>query len=303
MPVAVVHGAKPGPVVAVISGAHGTEYASIVAAMQLIDRIDPTTLSGSVIIAPLLNRPSFERMRVHVNPVDEKGMNASYPGNPSGTQTERALALVARQVIDPADVVLDLHNGDLDEDLRPYSYWLRTGDAPLDESTRKMALAFGLDHVIVRDIDTTNPAQIRSASGYALSKGKRSIVAEAGRAGLVTSEDVKSLVEGCLNVIGSLGSLRRTVVPVTRVTWLGEGQRVRADSAGVFFATARRDQSVKQGETLGHINDFYGRRVSSVVSPIAGKITFIRSVPSLWPGATIVAVGDVLASPPPWKKP
>ncbi|HET6899667.1 MAG TPA: succinylglutamate desuccinylase, partial [Vicinamibacteria bacterium] len=31
IPVAVVHGARPGPVLAIVSGAHGTEYASIIA--------------------------------------------------------------------------------------------------------------------------------------------------------------------------------------------------------------------------------------------------------------------------------
>src|SRR5947208_9965793 len=39
--VAVVHGAKPGPVLAILSGAHGTEYASIVAVSRLVDAVDP----------------------------------------------------------------------------------------------------------------------------------------------------------------------------------------------------------------------------------------------------------------------
>src|SRR4029079_4652549 len=42
--VAVVNGARPGPVLAVVSGAHGTEYASIVAVSRLIERIDPAAL-------------------------------------------------------------------------------------------------------------------------------------------------------------------------------------------------------------------------------------------------------------------
>src|SRR5215469_12277579 len=36
IPVIVVNGAKPGPVLALISGAHGTEYASIIALERLI---------------------------------------------------------------------------------------------------------------------------------------------------------------------------------------------------------------------------------------------------------------------------
>ena len=117
--VAVINGAKPGRTVSFVSGAHGTEYTSIVALTRLIERIDPKKLTGTVIVVPLLNVASFEQMVPHINPVDRKGMNASYPGNPSGTQTERALGMVAEQVVKPADVIVDLHGGDLDEDLRP----------------------------------------------------------------------------------------------------------------------------------------------------------------------------------------
>jgi predicted deacylase len=288
----------------VISGAHGTEYASIIAAMRLIDRIDPAKLSGTVIIAPLLNRPSFERMRVHTNPTDEKGMNASYPGNPGGTQTDRALALVAREILDRADIVIDLHNGDLDEDLRPYSYWMRTGKADLDSATRRMVLAFGLNHIIVTNVDVSNPAQTRSASGYMLAKGKRTIVAEAGRSGLVPPEDLRSLVDGCLNVLVSLGMLAQPARPApSPITWLGGGERVRADSAGVWFASARRDQLVRKGAELGYITDFLGRKTTTVTSPIDGRITFIRGVPSLWRGATIVNVAEVYSKPPSYSKP
>src|SRR5262249_39883082 len=74
--VAVINGARPGKTVAFVSGAHGTEYASVVSLTRLITRIDPAGLSGTVIVVPLLNVASFEQMTVHVNPVDKKGMNA-----------------------------------------------------------------------------------------------------------------------------------------------------------------------------------------------------------------------------------
>jgi Predicted deacylase len=52
IPVAVFHGAKPGPVLALVSGAHGTEYASIVALEKVISLLNPAELSGTVIIVP-----------------------------------------------------------------------------------------------------------------------------------------------------------------------------------------------------------------------------------------------------------
>src|SRR5262245_60831746 len=106
--VAVVHGARPGRVVAFIAGSHGTEYASSVALTRLISRINPAVLSGTAIIVPLINVASFEQMTVHVNPIDKKGMNSGYPGKSDGTQTERALALLAAKVVEPAEVIIDL---------------------------------------------------------------------------------------------------------------------------------------------------------------------------------------------------
>ena len=46
IPVAVAHGAKAGPVLALLAGAHGTEYASIIALEKLIAGIDAKQLSA-----------------------------------------------------------------------------------------------------------------------------------------------------------------------------------------------------------------------------------------------------------------
>src|SRR5262245_62793287 len=55
IPVFVVNGAKPGKVLAIVSGAHGTEYASIIAVERVIEQLDPKAMSGTVILVPLVN--------------------------------------------------------------------------------------------------------------------------------------------------------------------------------------------------------------------------------------------------------
>src|SRR5215471_7964819 len=214
IPVAVIHGARPGPVVAFVAGSHGTEYSSIVAMQRLIPRIDATKLAGTVIIVPIINIASWTQMTPHLNPIDRKGMNAGYPGDSSGTQTQRALALMTSQVVAPADVVVDLHGGDLDENLRPYSYWFRGGKAAQDSAALKLIMAFGLDHIIVTDVNPAAPNAGRSLSSQALVRGKTVLVAEAGRSGVVAPSDITELVDGSLNVLGTLKMLQRQVRPV-----------------------------------------------------------------------------------------
>ena len=220
IPVAVIRGARPGPVVAFVAGSHGTEYTSIIAMQKLIGRIQATALAGTVIVAPLLNVYSFQMMTPHINPIDRKGMNAGYPGDANGTQTQRALAAVTEQIVTPADVVVDLHGGDLDENLRPYSYWFRGGRTAQDSAGLRLAMAFGLDHIIVTDVDPSSPTAGRSLSGQALVRGKTVLVAEAGRSGIVADADLASLVEGSLNVLGALRMIDRRAAPMKHVTWL-----------------------------------------------------------------------------------
>ena len=303
IPVAVIHGARPGPVLALVAGSHGTEYASIVALTRLITRVDPRALSGTLLVAPLVNVASFEQMTVHLNPIDRKSMNGTYPGDASGSQTARALALVAEQIVKKADALVDLHGGDLDEDLRPYSYWQRTGDSALDERSKALALAFGMENILLLDGDVSQPSGRANLTGYALSLGKPVVIAEAGRSGISSPEDVESLIDGCLNVMGSLKMIERAVTPVAHPVWIGHDQRVRADGPGMFFQTVSRGDYVMAGAKVGSTTDYLGRPTADVLAPVSGVVTFVRSVPSTWKGAALVNVGVVYAEPPAWEKP
>src|SRR2546423_2014443 len=127
IPVIVIRGTRPGPVLALVSGLHGTEYASVIALEKLIPRIDAAQLSGTVIILPLVNIPSFLQKVPHVNPVDGKSMNRFYPGKIDGTQTERVSYLITRQVVERCDYLIEYHGDELDEDMRTTSYWSQIG--------------------------------------------------------------------------------------------------------------------------------------------------------------------------------
>src|SRR5262245_6691481 len=220
IPVAVVNGSKPGPTLAIVSGAHGTEYASIIAVERLIQQLDPKAVSGTVILVPLVNVPSFEQKVAHVNPVDGKSMNRFYPGKADGTQTERAAYAITREVVEKCDYLIDLHGGDLDENLRPYSYWARTGNEKQDATSRGMVLAFGLDHIILAADRPKDPAASRYLETTAATRGKPSITVEAGRSGRTDSEDIEALLNGCLSVMRYLKILPGTPSPVERPVWI-----------------------------------------------------------------------------------
>jgi predicted deacylase len=226
--VVVLNGARPGPALAIVSGLHGTEYASIVAVERLIDSVDPAQLAGTLILVPLVNVASFERMVPHVNPVDNKNMNRFFPGNADGTQTERAAYVITREVVDKCDHLIDLHGGDLDESLRTYSYWTVTGNPKQDQASKAMVLAFGLDHIIIAADRPKDPAQSRYLENTASTRGKPSFAAEAGHAGTVETDDVAALVNGSLNVMRHLNMLAGEARPVEHPVWWKRSSRSAA---------------------------------------------------------------------------
>jgi hypothetical protein len=204
VPVIVIQGAKPGPMLGLVAGAHGTEYASIIALEQLAQSTDPASLSGTLVIVPLLNLASFQQKVPHVNPVDGKNMNRFYPGKADGTQTERASYAITKNVIERCDYLIDYHGGDLDENLRKYSYWADTGNARLDGITRGMVLAFGLDHIIIQKPGAPVAGGPITITRYAQSIGKPAIAVEAGHSGTTQTEDLDALVKGTENVMRHL---------------------------------------------------------------------------------------------------
>ena len=293
IPVAVVHGTKPGPVLALVSGAHGTEYASIIALEKLIAMLNPAEVSGTVIIVPLVNIASFERKVPHVNPVDDKSMNRWYPGKMDGTQTDRASYMITKQVVEQCDHLIDLHGGDLDESLRPYSYWTRTGNEPQDRISREMVLAFGLDHIIISTERPKDPNASRYLENTATTRGKPSITAEAGHAGTVEPDDLSALVDGCLSVMRYLKMLPGAPSVIEHPVWVEKIVTIASDQTGIFYPLVKRGTYVEQGMKVGYVTDYVGKTIFEARASAAGVVLYICAVPSMIKGATIANVGVV----------
>ncbi len=298
IPVVVAHGARPGPVLALVSGAHGTEYASIIALERVIARLDPAALSGTVIVVPLVNVRSFEQKIAHVNPVDGKSMNRFYPGRMDGTQTERASYLITKEVVERADHLIDLHGGDIDESLRPYSYWTVGGRPEQDAVSRAMLLAFGLDHIIISADRPKDPAASRYLENTATTRGKPSITVEAGHAGTTENDDIELLAGGCFNVMRYLKMLPGAVAPVESPVWIESVQSVTSDQTGIFYPLVKRGTYVSAGMKIGTVTDYTGAPLLEARAPVSGVVLFIRAVPSMTKGETIANIGVVAKQAP-----
>jgi predicted deacylase len=298
IPVIVVNGAKPGPVLALVSGAHGTEYASIIALEKLIPALDPAELSGTVVLLPLVNIPSFLQKVPHVNPIDKKSMNRYYPGKVDGTQTERVSYLITKEVVDRCDYLIDYHGGDLDESLRPYAYWGPTGRSEQDRMSKVMVLAFGLDHIIIWRERPTDPAATRYLDNTASVHGKPSIVVEAGHAGTTETDDVALLVNGTLSTMRALKMLPDAPHIIENPVWLDQIVDIESELEGIFYPLVKRGTYVSPGMKVGYVTDYFGKTIFEARAPVSGVVLHVNALPSLKKGDNIANIGVVAAKAP-----
>jgi predicted deacylase len=298
IPVVVVQGENRGPVLTLASGSHGTEYASILAVEQLIEKLDPKRLSGTVIALPLINTASFEQKVPHINPVDGKSMNRFYPGKADGTQTERTSSIITHEVVDKSDYLIDFHGGDLDENLRPYAYWSPVGNSKQDATSRGMVEAFGLDTIILVTERPKDPNAARYLDNNASLRGKPSIAVEAGYAGTSDPADIALLVDGTLNVMRYLKMLPGDAIPIEHPVWVEKIHEVTSSETGIFYPLVKRGSYVAAGAKLGYVTDYFGHQILEPRAPAAGVVLYICAVPSMKKGNTVAYVGQVAAQAP-----
>ena len=148
IPIFLICGAQPGPTLSVTAGIHGAEYASVEAALRLGRTLDPATLRGRVIVAPIANTLAFAARSIYITPPDGKNLNRQFPGLANGTFTQALAYWLFQEVIQQGDAFIDLHGGDMIEALVPFVIHYRSGDAALDQAAVALARAFALPYVV-----------------------------------------------------------------------------------------------------------------------------------------------------------
>lgn len=132
IPVTVIHGAKSGKVLALVAGVHGYEYPPILSLYRIKKMIRPDELSGTLVLVHIAHLPAFQKRMIYYNPSDWKNLNRVFPGDPDGTQSQRTAYALTEEIVKKCDALIDLHCGDGNEALVPYSYWMISEDETIN---------------------------------------------------------------------------------------------------------------------------------------------------------------------------
>jgi len=286
-----VRGSREGPHVALIGGIHGCEYSSIAAVTRFMNELSTKDLAGSITAVPVVSMQSFVRRSPFVVPADGKNLNRSFPGTYDGTYTDALARGIFDELIATADVLIDLHGGDLVEALEPFTIY---SGGPAEESARALALAFGLPYVVRQDPGGGLGGMTCDA---AAALGVPAIIAEAGGCGQLEEDAVAALVDGVRNALRSLEMLPGPAhEPRADMRLVGAFDWLRCREAGWWEAAVGVGAEVAGGDLLGRVKNLYGDVLEEIRAPRDGVVLFLTTSAAVSDDGLLLGLGADLTS-------
>ncbi len=261
IPVGVIHGARPGPRVTLFAGQHGTEYDGIEAAQRLFRTTDPSTVSGTIVVALVINMASFQSWT-------------------SFAPTPTEVSAMMRELAAGSDGLINCHGGEFSEGMCPYVICRLVGREDLDARAMAMAEAFGLPFISIskyRGEPPPDPSGVRPAwwlwpkRSMADELQIPEITPEVGQRG---SRDEEGLMyDGIVNVLRRMAVLESEYVPpASPPKVIGDRYWITAREEGTFFPEVDVCQDVAAGQRLGILRDYFGNVIEEVMAPAAAKV-------------------------------
>ena len=281
-------GASRGPTFLVTAGIHAAEYTGIEAAIRLGRSLDPREVRGTIVIIPLLNRPGFYERSIYVNPEDNDNLNRLFPGDAKGMWGQRFAHHLLTEIVVRFEHSIDLHAGDLIEELTPFVGYRESGDATRDERMRAMANAYGAKWVVKSGATGERPGMMYAVAAQ---RGVAAILAESGGRGLLIEEDVARHVRGVTNILRAVGSLAGEPERVAPPRAVKSFEWLRSPVEGIFHCRVAVAQEVRTGDVVGDLTDLVGEPLATVTAPTDGVVLFSVTSPAIKKDGLLLGIG------------
>jgi hypothetical protein len=286
-PYVTIAGRQDGPLATITAGVHGCEYVSIHAAQRLGRDLDPAEVIGRVLIVPIVSPAMFWERSAFVEPPDGVNPNRVFPGDPNGSYTHALTHYIFSTCIAPADAFIDLHGGDLVEELATFTGYAADAAPDVSARSRAMAEAFGLDFCMgtVDPPGTTSGQSNRVAARH----GVAGVLAEAGGNGLLTMPEVDILVDGTRRALQVAGNLpgEPDPPPTRHARW---APSLTATVDGFWVCDVRAGQEVRAGQRLGQIVSLLGEPLATYDSSVDGAVVYRTTSAAVKQGGLLMAI-------------
>ena len=285
LPVIVIRGVRPGPVVGLTAAVHGNEINGIRTIHNLFERIEPDQLSGTVVGVTIVNVPAYQRNERRFP--DAADLNRIMPGRADGNESQVYAHRFDTAVLAHLDYLIDLHTASFG---RVNSLYVRADLS--DPPTAELARAIGAN-IIVHNAGADGTLRASAAA-----RGITALTVEIGDPQVFDRQKIRSSRIGIRDALENLGLLPRDeqqasgrAVECSRSYWLF------TDTGGLLQVVPELAAPVEAGAPVAYLYDPWGRRLRTYRAPEAGIVVGRSSNPVAPTGARILHLG-IIGTPP-----
>lgn len=285
IPIEVMRGQEPGPVLFISAAIHGDEINGVEIIKRLLASAQLKKMKGTLIAVPVVNVFGFNNLSRYLP--DRRDLNRCFPGNRDGSLASRLAFTFMREVVSKCTHGIDLHTGAI------HRSNLSQVRACLDDPmTKELALCFGTPVVI--------HAQARDGSLREAARRKNipMLLYEGGEALRFEEHIINVGYKGCLAVMRKIGMLPQalakahknegTLSEVRRPVFVAKASHwIRAPHSGSFSTHKKLGQQVSAGEVLAVISDPFGSQPHEVKAEQTGVLIGLSRIP-------LVSRGDAM---------
>lgn len=245
--------AGKGPTLGLFSTSHGDEAYALLIIREVLRRIHPDRLKGSVLAVPVGNPVAFEsftRTTGQGMNTDKNNLNRVFPGTPDGWLTEQMAHVISREFVSRIDSLIDFHCGGLETAIDYILVEERDGE--VGQRSVELAYTYGTDLLFF----TPTAAHSGTLTQYAHSQGIPSVTAELGGCAYDRPGYLERCVRGTLNVMARLGMIDAEVETPERQMVMRRRTLLRPKNGGLFIPEAgfeKLGKSVPGGTVLARV--------------------------------------------------
>jgi predicted deacylase len=219
---------KGEPKATIIAGVHGDESPwSAWAIYKFLENVEANRLEGTIMILPHAN-PTAMEADSRVSPIDHLDLNRVFPGDPSGSHTQIIAHEISKQVLQNADIVIDLHGG---------GSWCVNAFAFRFTDSKNISLDFNPPFLV------RSQTKGGSLSNFAKENGSTVAAIEMGGKCIHEMYWVNHISEGLERSLGNLGAIESRDIPMNYKTIeVSPTTVVRPSYGGIFVPSINENK-------------------------------------------------------------
>lgn len=280
IPVVIVNGKTAGKTLWIDGAIHGDEPEGPMAIQHVLREVSPDTLSGTLVLVPVINVPAFEAA-CRGNPLDTFSHDANriYPGRANGYLTERITWAHSEWMRKVADLEISIHSGGA------HSYLAEAMFVDERPESVELGLAMGPGWGCI--MSSFNPKG--NPMAVMAEEGKAGITVELGGRSATSPKAFhkvgRTLADALLNVMRHYAMIPGEAKYDPNPT-KGVQEALLAPASGMFLPEPDIEflTPMKAGTKIATIVDFFGRPLAELKAPADGMIFGLRALVNVTTG-------------------